>query len=223
MHRLRLVVVLESRVHVHQLSTLTELRVIDTPANGRALAALTSCSSPCLLALPAASDSGLVRVHDLAHDGGHVLCELPAHRAPLATMAWSADGSMLATASQTGTVVRVWALPGVGRAAFSFRRGTVPAPLHCLSFSPPGYWPPLLAAASGHGTMHLFRLAHAPRSPVAAAAAAAAGLLAAVAAPRVSDMVRAHTGCWTAAACNMLCALHTAHCACSIFQSNSVK
>lgn len=75
--------------------------------------------------------------------------------------------------------------------AFSFRRGTYPAAIHCLSFSPEGYDPPLLAAASSHGSIHLFKLEAPQRSAAAAAASAAAGLLSAVMNYSVvSDMVR---------------------------------
>lgn len=75
--------------------------------------------------------------------------------------------------------------------AFSFRRGTYPAAIHCLAFSPEGYDPPLLAAASGHGSIHLFRLEAPQRSAAAVAASAAAGLLSAVMNYNVvSDMVR---------------------------------
>ena len=42
--------------------------------------------------------------------------------------------------------------------AFTFRRGTYPAAIQCLSFSGPGVDPPLLCAASGNGTIHIFRL-----------------------------------------------------------------
>lgn len=78
--------------------------------------------------------------------------------------------------------------------AYSFRRGTYPAAVHCLAFSPEGYEPPLLAAASGHGTIHLFRLEEPHRS----AAAAAARLLSAVMNYSVSDMVSAwdRLACW---------------------------
>ena len=41
---------------------------------------------------------------------------------------------------------------------FTFRRGTYPAVIHSMAFSGPGIEPPLLCAASGHGTVHLFRL-----------------------------------------------------------------
>eukprot|EP00879_Flechtneria_rotunda_P019555 GHRR01020542.1.p2 GENE.GHRR01020542.1~~GHRR01020542.1.p2 ORF type:complete len:113 (+),score=37.08 GHRR01020542.1:103-441(+) len=89
-----------------------------------------------------------------------------------------------------GTVIRVFAMPHAAK-VFTFRRGTYPAAVHSLAFSPEGYDPPLLAAASSHGTIHLFMLEPPTRSAAAAAASAAAGLLSSVMSYQVTDMVRA--------------------------------
>lgn len=72
-------------------------------------------------------------------------------------MAWSGDGGLLATASAKGTVIRVHRLPSAAR-AHSFRRGTLSAAINSMAFSPPGAPLQLLAAASSHGTVHVFRL-----------------------------------------------------------------
>ena len=50
------------------------------------------------------------------------------------------------------------ALPSEAAPAHACRRGTYPAPIHSLAFSPASVQPALLCAASGHGTVHLFRL-----------------------------------------------------------------
>lgn len=153
----RLVVVLERRVYVHALPTLAHLRTIEVAPNPRGLAALAPCEEPCLLALPSSDSSGALRVYDLLREGGAVLAEVEAHRAPLAALAWNSDGSLLASASSKGTVIRAYRMPGAAK-AFTFRRGTYPAVIHSLTFSPAGVSPPLLAAASSHGTVHVFRL-----------------------------------------------------------------
>lgn len=72
----RLVAVLDGWAHVHALQTLAQLRILETPPNPKGLAALTPCSEPCFLALPASSTSGVLRVYDLLVDGGHVVCEV---------------------------------------------------------------------------------------------------------------------------------------------------
>jgi len=127
MNRQRLVVLLESKAFVYSVSNLTLLRAIDLPPGGgvRAAraAALTTCDSPSLLALPAAGDSGVLRVYDLLFDGGSVLCEAAAHSGPLEALAWSHDGSLLASASTKGTVIRVHRMPTAAR-LFQLRRGT---------------------------------------------------------------------------------------------------
>ncbi len=197
MSRRRLVVVLEQRVHVHDIHTLQQLCTLDTPPNPRALAALAPCDEPSLLALPAlptgaGADTpagsgttpvlGAVRVYDLmrasASGRGDAVAEAPAHLAPLAALAWSQDGALFASASTKGTVVRVHAMPGAAKVA-AFRRGATPATIHSLAFCP-GKQPRLLAASSSHGTIHLFRL-EAPAAQGSASAGALAGASGAVA------------------------------------------
>lgn len=100
LNRARLAVILEAKAYVYDLQTLALLRILDTPANARGVAALAPCSAPNLLALPASAATGLLRVYDLLVDGGNVLCEVAAHNSPLEAMAFNQDASLLATASQ---------------------------------------------------------------------------------------------------------------------------
>ncbi|PRW56485.1 Autophagy-related 18 [Chlorella sorokiniana] len=178
LNRKRLVAVLERRAFVYDLESLALCGTLDTPHNPLGLAALTSCHMPsCLLALPA--EGGMVRVYDVARGGGaaggpagsgvDVLCELEAHKAPVTVMAWDDEGQLLATASKKGTVIRVHPVRHEGK-ALEFRRGSTPATVTCLAFSPPSLPARLLAAASDHGTIHIFRLEAPGRHPEAAAA-----------------------------------------------------
>ena len=65
---------------------------------------------------------------------------------PQAMLSFSMDGTMIASASLMGTIIRVHSLPSATR-LFSFRRGTLPATIHSLCFSPPSTQPPLLSGA----------------------------------------------------------------------------
>lgn len=47
---------------------------------------------------------------------------IQAHDSPLAAVRFSADGTRVATASEKGTVIRVFAVPS-GERLFEFRRG----------------------------------------------------------------------------------------------------
>mmetsp|Transcript_8422 Transcript_8422/g.22492 ORF Transcript_8422/g.22492 Transcript_8422/m.22492 type:complete len:391 (+) Transcript_8422:92-1264(+) len=188
----RLVAVLHSRAFVYELHTLDLLRTIDTPANPLGTSCL-SCSleGGSMLALPFHPACGTLRVYNLMKNGGDVLAEVEAHKTQLAVLAWSSCATLLASASTKGTVIRVHRLPQ-GTKAFTFRRGTYPAAIYDLAFSPEGHEPSLLCASSSHGTIHVFRLedpsstalvrgnAHSRNPAAAAAASAANGILSAV-------------------------------------------
>ncbi|MEW5309428.1 MAG: hypothetical protein WDW38_001317 [Sanguina aurantia] len=162
MNRQRLVVVVEKKAYVYALHTLALLRSLETPDNAKGLCALGTCSEPTLLALPASDTTAI--------------------------MAWSPCGRLLASASTTGTVIRVHRLPTAAK-AYTFRRGALNATIHSLAFSPAEVEPPLLAVCSSHGSVHIFRLEALDRHPAAAAASAAAGILSAVMKYSVADMV----------------------------------
>ncbi|CAM6101249.1 unnamed protein product [Calypogeia fissa] len=182
MNRKRLIVVLERKTFIHDLARLTALESIDTVSNPKGLCAFSSNHDNCYLALPASTTSGAVLVYDALDL--HALCQIQAHRAPLAAMALSADGFLLATASEQGTVIRVHVIPQ-GSKAFTFRRGSYPSAIYSLSFGPPSQYPQLLAANSASGTVHIFRLDTMERLRNRPAS----GLLSAVIPDSMTDMV----------------------------------
>lgn len=217
MNRKRLVVVVEARTHVYDLQSLQLLRTLEHGGGGgggaaggdagggggggggagrnpRGVCALSACSEPNLLALPASEHCGTLRVYDLLVDGGEVLCELRAHDGPLQAAVWNHDCCLLATASTKGTIIRVHRMPHASK-RWAFRRGLQPAAVHSLAFSPPSVHPPLLAATSSHGTLHVFRLdPPAERGPVAVATAAAVGFLSSIIAKKQAQAGGAASG-----------------------------
>ena len=104
MSRERVVVVLEYKIYVYNFADLNLLHTIETISNPRGLCALCADSRSCVLAC-----SGLQK--------GHVRIELfditrttlvAAHESTLSCLALNLDGTRLATASQRGTLVRLW-------------------------------------------------------------------------------------------------------------------
>ena len=77
---------------------------------------------------------------------------VPAHSSPVRALAISPDGSLIATASETGTLIRVFAAASCARVA-ELRRGIDPAAVFSLAFSPSGN---LLACTSDKATLHIF-------------------------------------------------------------------
>jgi autophagy-related protein 18 len=77
-----------------------------------------------------------------------------AHRSPLSCVSISNDGKFLATASDKGTIIRVFSVPGANK-LFQFRRGTYPSKIYSMSFNLNST---LLCVSSATDTVHIFRL-----------------------------------------------------------------
>lgn len=154
LNRRRLVVVLETKLHIYELNSVHLLEALDTVPNPRGLCALSSADAPApsFLVFPRSAESGVVAVYDAG--ALKLVNQIEAHRGPLSALALSQDGGVLATASDKGTVIRVFGLPD-GTKRHTLRRGTYAALIHSLAFSLDAS---LLAVASDHATVHVFRL-----------------------------------------------------------------
>lgn len=80
----------------------------DTPANTTGLCALAADSDNCYLAYPGSATVGEVQIFDSVNL--HAKTMIPAHDSPLAALAFSLNGSEIATASEKGTVIRVFSV-----------------------------------------------------------------------------------------------------------------
>jgi hypothetical protein len=77
---------------------------------------------------------------------------IEAHESTLRALTLTANGSLLATASHKGTVIRVWDV-ATSQNVYEFRRGVERAQITCLAFSWDDQW---LSCASDKGTTHIF-------------------------------------------------------------------
>ena len=85
-----------------------------------------------------------------------------AHRSPLACIALNNEGTLLATASDKGTIIRVFSVPD-GNKLYQFRRGSMPSKIYSMSFNTAST---LLCVSSSTDTIHVFKLSHQGGSPV---------------------------------------------------------
>jgi WD40 repeat protein len=77
-----------------------------------------------------------------------------AHESPLRAIAISKNGQLVATASEQGTLIRLWSFPSCTKLA-ELRRGVDSAAIFSLAFSPDGS---TLAVTSDKSTLHVFDL-----------------------------------------------------------------
>jgi autophagy-related protein 18 len=79
---------------------------------------------------------------------------IQAHKSPISFLSINSSGTLLATASDKGTVIRVWSIPGAEK-LYQFRRGTREARIYSINFNVVSS---LLAVSSAHDTVHIFKL-----------------------------------------------------------------
>lgn len=176
LRRDRVVVVLQHKIYVYNFADLGLISHIETLANPKGLCGLSSGSAHIVLACPG-MQKGHVRV-ELFDIGKSTFID--AHETDLACLALNPSGTRLATASEKGTLVRVYDT-ATGDLLQELRRGTDRADIYCICFNPPCT---LLACSSDKGTTHVFRLkrechddsgAHTHAHAGAASSVAAAG------------------------------------------------
>ncbi|KAK5991244.1 SVP1-like protein 2 [Cladobotryum mycophilum] len=151
--RERIVIVLQNSVRVYSFAKPPDLlHVYETADNYLGLC----CMSDKKLAFPGRT-VGQIQLVELATGNVSII---PAHSSALKAIQLSPDGELLASASETGTLVRVYSTSNCARLA-ELRRGIDPATIFSLAFSPSGS---LLACTSDKSTLHVFDVPH-PRKP----------------------------------------------------------
>ncbi|RWS30643.1 WD repeat domain phosphoinositide-interacting protein 2-like isoform X3 [Leptotrombidium deliense] len=154
MNRKRLIVCLEGSIYIH---TMEDLRISHTireiPPNPTGLCALSSNDDSCLIAYPCSDKTGEVAVFDcIALQNKNVIT---AHDNALAAIAFDPAGIKIATASEKGTVIRVYNVLD-STLLYEFRRGYARCvTIYSLAFS---YNSLFLCASSDTETVHIFKL-----------------------------------------------------------------
>ncbi|KAK2746351.1 autophagy protein [Myotisia sp. PD_48] len=181
LNRKRLIIVLEDQIYVYDIQTMKLLYTIETSPNPNgkisiAICALSPSSDNCYLVYPLPQKAPPSSFSAPAHappanthippTSGEVLIfdalkleainVVEAHKSPLSCVALSSDGTLLATASDKGTIIRVFSVPDGGK-LYQFRRGSMPSRIFSMSFNVTST---LLCVSSATETVHIFKLGH---------------------------------------------------------------
>lgn len=144
-----LCIVSEYKIYVYEFGSFQVLMHLETSGNPRGVCALSPGSRPWLLAAPAQT-KGVLRLQNGSDDAQDII----AHNNSIACVALSQDGGMVATASEQGTVIKVFSVSD-GKQLFAFRRGTISTTISSLCFRADSKF---LAVGSTSATVHIFRL-----------------------------------------------------------------
>ncbi|KAL6050477.1 autophagy protein [Balamuthia mandrillaris] len=150
LNRKRMVVVMETKVHIYDIATLKILHTLDVNPNPEGLVALCP-DDISYLAYP--GHKGDVYIYDALGLSSVTIIE-KAHQGKIVCLTINDEGTMLATASDKGTVIRVFSLPE-GEKLYEFRRGTYPARIYSIAWSRDSS---MLCVTSDTGTLHVYKV-----------------------------------------------------------------
>lgn len=155
----RLIAVLRRQIHVfsfpHEPRKLFTLETRDNPRGLCQINSLMASERQLLVCL--GHKIGSIQLVDLSLTEAGTSSTpqtINAHQGEVACLALNSQGTLAATASDKGTLVRVWDT-FKRNLLVELRRGSDPATLYCINFSPDSEF---LCCSSDKGTIHIFAL-----------------------------------------------------------------
>lgn len=139
-----IVAILEDRIYVYQMADLGMKDAIETAPNPDGICELNQKVLACPDKKP-----GELRINNYLQN---TVSNIPAHNNPIQAIAVNSDSTWVATASDKGTLIRIWNTSTGGKVK-EVRRGSENAKIFSLAFSKDSS---LIAVCSDSGTCHLF-------------------------------------------------------------------
>ena len=153
----RLIGICQSKIFIFNINTLETLDMFDTYDNINGIVGFSPGELICVLAFPYES-RGKVRIVNF-----NSLAQPPiitAHESKIACLCVNRNGTLLATSSDKGTLVRIFDVKD-GKLLIELRRGAKNAEINCIIFDE---YNKHVACASGTGTVHIFSIVEAMKN-----------------------------------------------------------
>lgn len=165
MNRKRVVVALEDQIYIYDIQNMRLLHTMEISMNPTGIVSLSTSRDSNILVYPSGppakhvvepatinAETGDVTVFDL--DTFTPLNVIKAHRNALALAQLNSDGTLLATVSEKGTLIRIFSVPS-GTLLHEFRRGSFESSVYCVAFNLSST---LVCVSSSTQTVHIYRL-----------------------------------------------------------------
>ena len=144
-------VILKKKIYVYNFLQLKVMESFDTSPNPRGICAMNGSKEMCVFASPHSKEGTIQVIH---FDRANKSVLINSHLSPVTALALNQDGSLLATASQKGQIIRIF-VTETGQQIQELRRGTDEADIISLAFDPVSKY---ISCSSDKGTVHIFSI-----------------------------------------------------------------
>jgi WD40 repeat protein len=149
----KVIVVLETRIYVYNFSDLKLIDAVETIENPKGLCSVSYAPDKTFLAC-LEKGKGRIRVNIYDDVEMEETISIEAHNSSVSCLTLNFDGTLLATASDKGTIIRLFN-PANGESLKELRRGSDKAEIYSISIDVDSKW---LGCTSDKGTVHIFSL-----------------------------------------------------------------
>ena len=148
--------IIEDKIYIFNLSTLETKSVLETYDNPNGIMGISDEENNKLIIAYPIQHQGYVNIRNCKDKKTSKESKIiNAHESKLACLSVNKDGSLLATASDKGTLIRIFSTHN-GENITAFRRGNTNVTMNCISFSPNNIF---IGCTSNGGTIHIFSIA----------------------------------------------------------------
>ena len=153
----KIIGVTEKKIYIFNLNTLNTIDMFDTFENNSGIVSLSSGDLISVLAFPF-EKKGSVKLVNLNSLKQPPLVD--AHESGIACLSININGTLLATASDKGTLIRVFHVT-TSKLITELRRGSKNAEINCIVFDEHNKF---VGCASDNGTIHIFSIVSAVKN-----------------------------------------------------------
>ena len=151
----KIISVLPKKIYIFNFNTLETITIFNTFYNPSGIFAISNGDNNNLIFSFPFETQGQVFVGKCFSVQVQELSRINAHNSKIASISINKDGTIIATASNKGTLIRIFTTWG-GVKFSEFRRGTKNVMMNCLSFDQNNK---LIGCTSNVGTIHVFSIA----------------------------------------------------------------
>ena len=148
-----IIVLTKNKFYAFNMNNLVTIGIIDTFDNPLGILGISNGDNNKLIVGFPYKTQGSVFLGNISQKCEKI-CVVNAHSSKIACIAINKDGTLLATASDKGTLIRIFGT-NAGQKLSEFRRGNIPVEMNCLTFDLNNKF---IGCSSNGGTIHIFSI-----------------------------------------------------------------
>ena len=151
----KIISILQKKIYIFNLNTLETISILDSFSNPTGIIGISNGDNNKLIIAFPYEAQGQVYVGNLRSDKIEELSKISAHDSKIQCLSINKEGTILATASNKGTLIRIF-ITYSGVKFTEFRRGTKNVAMNCICFDQNNKF---IGCTSDVGTIHIFSIA----------------------------------------------------------------